>query len=142
MKQYKLYKLEDISDYFGYDLTKPKQIEKLTRKTSNLIRKFPEYDTWAKIKRRGYTHCPICGKPPENAKPEVHHEPLTLFEIVFNYITELIDKNEILNYSPTEIARHILDQHLNDKIDSITICELCHKEIHNLRKVNGEIFDE
>jgi hypothetical protein len=141
MKKYELYEVIDLHDYFGYDLTKEKNIIRLTKRISSLCRKTPEYDIWAKIKKRGYEKCPICGRAPELAKPEVHHDP-TLFEVIYNTVTELINKNEILNYSPIQLVNLIMEKHLNDKISSQTICELCHKEIHNLRKLNGEIDDE
>jgi len=142
MKKFKLYKLDSIMDYFGYDLTKERHISRLTKKISSIVRKAPEYEIWASKKRRGYTRCPLCNRTPDAAKPEVHHEPLTLYEIIYNRIIELIENEEILNYSPTEIAYDILAKHLDDKVDSITICELCHKEIHNLRKVEGKISEE
>jgi hypothetical protein len=129
-------------DYFGYDLTKERHISRLTKKISSIVRKAPEYEIWASKKRRGYTRCPLRNRTPDAAKPEVHHEPLTLYEIIYNRIIELIENEEILNYSPTEIAYDILAKHLDDKVDSITICELCHKEIHNLRKVEGKISEE
>ena len=129
-------------DYFGFDLTKEKQISRLTKKISSIVRKAPEYEVWANKKRRGYTRCPICGRTPDAAKPEVHHEPLTLYEIIYNRIVELIESEEILSYAPIEIAYDILEKHLEDKIEAITICELCHKEIHNLRKAEGGISEE
>jgi len=142
MKEFKLYSSIDISDYYGYDLTKTKQIQKLARFVANTSRKFPEYKVWAKIKKQGYTKCPKCGKEPEIAPPEVHHEPETLFEICYNFIEELIRNNEILNYTPIELVKEILYKHLNDQVSSITICKFCHEEIHNLRKLAGEISDE
>ena len=141
-KEFKLYKPESIYDYYGYDLSKERNIVRIVKKISSLVRKTPEYEIWASIKRRGYKQCPICGKPPENARPEVHHEPLTLFEIIYNYVTELINNDEILNYTPIEIAYKIMEKHLNDKVQSVTICEFCHKEIHNLRKLHGEVSEE
>jgi len=141
MVVYKLYSTEDIQDYYGYDLTKEKNIIKLTKKISSLCRKTPEYDIWAKIKKKGYTACPNCGRPPDNAKPEVHHDP-TLFEVIYNVITELIEDNSILSYTPIDLAKLIMEKHLNNEVKSITICELCHKEIHNLRKLQGDIADE
>jgi hypothetical protein len=141
-KSFNLYCACDIIDYYGYDLSKAKDVEKLARFIANVCRKFPEYKIWARIKKRGYERCPLCGKPPEAAKPEVHHEPKTMYEIVYNYIEKLIRDNKILNYTPVEIARDILFQHLNDEVECVTICELCHKEIHNLRKASGEISDE
>jgi hypothetical protein len=141
-KSFKLYNVYDITDYYGYDLSKAKDISKLARFISNTCRKFPEYKIWAKIKKIGYEKCPLCNKPPESAKPEVHHDPKTMYEIVYDYINELIEKEKILDYSPVEIARDILFKHLNDEVECMTICELCHKEIHNLRKASGEIADE
>jgi len=140
-KEFKLFKPTDVHNYYGYDLAKEKSKVSLVRRICTIVRRAPEYDVWAKAKKVGYEKCPICGRDYLSARPEVHHDP-TLFEVVYNYIETLIESEEILSKSPIEIAKDILEDHLNDKVSCVTICELCHKEIHNLRKAEGLGADE
>ena len=124
--------------WFGYDLANPKDLTKLIKKIEKLVRESPEYKFWVKKCRAGYTTCPLCKTHSEIDPPEVHHEPLTLYEIVEDVLNKHIDV-DIENLLPIDIVKEVIQLHLNNKVGYKVICSSCHERIHNLRRLDEKL---
>jgi len=122
-------------DWYGFDLTNPRKIEKLIKKLEQIIRKCPEYKIWADYCRRGHYICPKCNTSKEIDPLEVHHAPKTLFEIVFDVVQKHIDDDSILKLKPIDIINEVLCLHLDNKVSYEILCSSCHERFHNEEKL-------
>lgn len=116
--------------YYNYDLNNSKDFAKLIRKIESVIRKSAEYDVWQIRTKIGTYCCPICKQDPNIVNLESHHHPVTLYDIVANYIEQLINDNN-LTVRPLIIADEIMQAHLRNEIEHVIICKHCHEKFHN-----------
>ena len=128
----------DIKDYVKDILEKRgKEFHNLVEDIEKTIRQTPEYKLWSIKHRKSVDKCQVCGiEFNKKIKAEVHHTPLTLYEIVVNALDELINSGKEL--TTTEVIDKVIDWHVNEKIGSLTICTCCHKQAHYEREEFGE----
>jgi len=138
-----------LKDYILENYLKDnKAYTRFIKKLASSIRATIEYKYWADTIRDKYTSCQKCGwSTLEGAKLEVHHEPLTLFEIIDAHVRQKSikvdkknDKIEILQ-TPQEIISDILKYHLDNQIGHRVLCECCHKREHSGSEIKFEIFE-
>lgn len=112
-----------------------KYLLKISNNLAKIIRKFPEYSAWVQEKKRGHNVCENCGIQfePGVIEAELHHSPLTLTEVIYNFLKERINKGE-WEFTSLEILYDVLNAHFNDEIDYQIICDCCHTRIHKANK--------
>jgi len=127
---------DDINEILNKN-TEPKEFEKVVKKIENAIRTLPEYKEWAKRRASEYQYCQLCKIPFDETglRREVHHTPLTLYEIVVQVINELIDAQE--HITSAKVIGEVINRHLSNEVGSLVLCPCCHKRLHYERKEYG-----
>lgn len=125
--------MKDLT-WYGYDITDEKSLRILIIKMEKMIRTSIEYNIFAYKYKEDVDACPLCGNSflEERSKPiaEVHHHPLTLYEIVANKLTEKMCDNTLKTYTPLNLVNEIMQDHLDGKIKCIVLCKYCHDAWH------------
>jgi len=119
------------TEWNGFDLSSDSQYTKMIKKIEFLIRKSFQYDIWQKRSKIGVKECPICEENLYYVKPESHHYPLTLFDIVDNKLQYLIQKNELDNYDEFDICQMVMHDHIMGQVDFVVLCKQCHEKFHD-----------
>ncbi len=102
-----------------------------------MIRYSTEYKLWSMKHKLGINKCQICGiEFNKKLKPQVHHTPNTLFDIVMNVIIDKSEKN--IELDTIDIVKEVIDLHINEEVSCITICPCCHKQAHYEKEMLGE----
>ena len=137
--------------WYEYDLTFEKDYKMCIRHLEKTIRASMEYDLWAKnckINSPDAVVCPICKDNyyEKHYKCETHHHPVTLYIIVDDIISEMIDNNSMHKTTANDVVKRVLDDHLMDKISYINLCTHCHKKYHDgnpdVNKIMYDIFED
>jgi len=117
------------------------ELIRYAKKLAQVYRKLYEYSEWSKARQRGTDKCENCGIEFEEdvIKPNVHHEPLTLTEIILKTIDEMLQNDETVN--SFTILERVHEKHMNDEVGYKVLCECCHKMIHRKRKKEGKTID-
>lgn len=140
-------KKDQGSFWWGYDLGRPQSYTKCIKQIVKICRITLEYAEWQKESKSGAGElCPICGAEYMYVRPETHHYPLTLFEVVENKLQEYIHSNFIDEITPLEFIKEIMTDHLNDKVEYIVLCKSCHEKYHmqdpETMKLISKVFGE
>ena len=121
----------ETSEWMGFDLSKEKQYTMVIKKLEFIIRKSLQYDIWQKRSKIGVDTCPICEESLHFLKPESHHYPATLFDIVDQVLQEHIHENTLDEQNDLDIAQEVLSKHMRNTIDYIVLCKQCHEKYHD-----------
>jgi len=124
-------KQEETSEWMGFDLAKEKQYSLLIKKLEFLIRKSIQYDIWQKRSKIGINECPICKESMYYLKPESHHFPETLFDVVDNILQQHIHDNDLDSLNELDIVQECLSKHNTNAINYIVLCKQCHEKYHD-----------
>ena len=125
--QYGSHALELTREEFDDD----KQKNFFIKKCVQIVRQTPEYREWvAYVKDMlGYNTCLITGEKALEVSVEIHHHPLTLFDVVSVVLdTYLAAKSK---FTSMNIINDVLTLHYNDKIGFIPLCTTWHEKYHN-----------
>ena len=122
--------------WYGYDLTFDKAYKKCINAIERIIRASLEYDLWAKDCKQNDPNairCPICHDNyyEKNSKCDTHHHPRTLYCIVDDVITDMIDNNAMKTTTCNDVVKTVLEMHLRREVSYINICTHCHKKYHD-----------
>ena len=118
--------------WWDYDLTRPMEYNRCIKQLVKMCRTSIEYNTWQKrTKWRLPDNCPICGIDYTIAKPETHHYPKTLYEVVEEFLQNYLQDNSLNEISPLELVNEIMQAHIHDEISYVVVCEHCHAKYHN-----------
>ena len=117
--------------WWGYDLGRPQTYTKCIKQLVKICRQTLEYSEWQKESKKGAgDKCPVCNVEYMYVRPETHHYPLTLFEVVENKLQEYIHHNEIDSISPLEFIKEVMNDHLRGRVEYIVLCKACHEKYH------------
>ena len=117
--------------WWGYDLSRPQSYTKCIKQLVKICRQSLEYAEWQKQTKRGAgDQCPICGVEYIYVRPESHHYPKTLFEVVEEYLQEHIHNNDLDEITPLEFIKEIMDSHLQNRVNYVVLCKSCHEKYH------------
>ena len=119
------------SEWLGQDLSSEAQYTRVIKKLEFLIRKSFQYDTWQKRSKIGVNECPICGEDMHYLKPESHHYPETLFDLVDKELQDHIYKNDLDDFNEFDICSDIMHKHLTNQVNYIVLCKQCHEKYHD-----------
>ena len=124
--------------YGGFTLEMPrcsfesdKEKEMFVKNCVRLCRQTPEYKDWVKYVKDtlGYKTCLITGEISDEVTVEIHHHPLTIFDI-----TNIIVNTYLANskkFTSMGIVNDVMTLHYNDKIGFIPLCTTYHEKYHN-----------
>lgn len=121
----------ETAEWMGFDLSKEKHYTMLIKKLEFLIRKSIQYDIWQKRSKIGIQECPICQESLYYLKPESHHYPETLFDIVDNCLQTHIHENDLDGLNELDIVQEVLTKHMRDNVNYIVLCKQCHEKYHD-----------
>ena len=118
--------------WWDYDLTRPIEYNRCIKQLMKMCRTSIEYNVWQKRTKWGLPDdCPICGISYTIAKPETHHYPKTMYEIVEEYLQKYLQDNSLEDVTPLELVHEIMQSHFSDEISYVVVCEHCHAKYHN-----------
>jgi len=136
-------KQDEYTHWWGYDLSSPQQYSRCIKLLVRIARLTPEYAEWQKESKKGAgDQCPVCGVEYIYVKPETHHYPLTLFEVVEAKLQEYIHSNYINEITPLELIKEIMDDHLKGKIEYVVLCKTCHEKYHSQDPETMKLVEE
>ncbi len=128
--------------WYKYDLSNQQQFIRCIKQMEFMCRKSFSYDSWQKRTKYPVSSCPICGEEFQWVKPETHHHPRTLFDIVEGILQKHIDLNDLDDFTDFEIADEIMGAHFAKKVDYIVLCKHCHEKYHDDHVDILEVIDE
>ena len=134
--------MKDSSIWYKYDLGNEAHYVRCIKQLEYMVRKSMGYDSWQKNSKFSVTMCPICGEDFEFVKPESHHHPFTLFDIVDDILQKHIDLNNLDDFTDFEICEEIMDMHFTKKVKYIVLCKHCHDKYHSGVPDVLEVIDE
>ena len=123
--------MTDSPIWYKYDLSNERQFITCIKKLEYMVRKSLSYDSWAKRSKYAVSLCPTCGESFEYVKPETHHHPRTLFDIVEGVLEKHIDINDLNDFTDFDIVQEIMDAHFQKKVGYIVLCKHCHDKYHD-----------
>ncbi len=123
--------MDENLDWLGYDLSHEGTYAKVIKKLEFLIRRSFQYDVWQKRSKIGVTTCPICEGEMHFLKPESHHYPQTLFDIVDSCLQDHIYKNDLDELDEFDICKEIMNKHLTNQVEWVVLCKQCHEKFHD-----------
>lgn len=123
----------DIPDY---DLNDDKEMKKYLYDIENIVRTSYEYRTkWLKY-LKDYVDMNQCSyfknisnMDSNNIKIEIHHDPLSLFDIVQTVFNKRLNKRESLEVEM--VAKEVMFNHYAMNIGVIPLSETVHELVHN-----------
>ena len=114
-----------------------KYLMKIAKSLGEIVRKTHEYKKQVENQKNGVENCEICDIEFDYKKgieKHLHHEPLTLAEIIYNIINiDYISKGNY-EFSSIDIIKDTLNAHVKGLVDFMIICDCCHRRIHKQRK--------
>ncbi len=122
----------DIEDY---DLTNPKELKRFIDNTERIIRMSFEYRQYIKFLRENMdmNKCSffenISNAESFNIKIHIHHEPITLYDVVTTIYNKKCANREYI--SENMIAKEAMYQHYMLRIGLIPLSETVHELVHN-----------
>lgn len=108
-----------------------KTFNSFIKKVGGLVRGTIEYRDWVSYVKDvlGFKHCAFTNESGEELTIEIHHHPLTLFDVVEVVLATYI-KNDI-EFSSLDIARETLLLHYTNNIGYIPMVTSLHEKYHN-----------
>jgi hypothetical protein len=128
--------------WYRYDMGNERQFVQCIKKLEFIIRKSMGYDSWQRRTKYPVSECPVCGESFEFVKPETHHFPQTLFDIVEGVLQKHIDLNNLDDYTDFDICQEVMDLHFNKKVMYVVLCKHCHEKYHDNVPEVLECIDE
>ena len=114
------------------DFAGEKEETRFIKNVERVVRSSLEYKEFIAFCREtlNATRCVFTGWTfDETSDIELHHYPLTLFEIVKSVIYDKIHKNE--EFSTFDIAIEVMELHFNMKVGVVPLAGTLHKASHN-----------
>lgn len=134
--------MKDSPIWYKYDLSNERQFIRCIKQLEFMVRKSMSYDSWQKRTKYAVSECPLCGESYEFVKPETHHHPRTLFDVVEGVLEKHIDLNNLNDFTDLEIADEIMQAHFQKKVQFIVLCKHCHEKYHDNNPEILECIDE
>jgi hypothetical protein len=113
----------------GFETEKEKDM--FIKNCVRLARQTPEYKDWVRYVKDmlGYKTCLITGETSDEVTVEIHHHPLTIFDIT-NIIVSTYIKNN-MKFTSMNVVNDVMTLHYNNKIGFIPLCTTWHEKYHN-----------
>jgi transcription elongation factor Elf1 len=134
--------MKDSPIWYSFDLGNESHFVKCIKKLEFIIRKSLSYEAWQKRTKYAVSSCPVCGESFEFVKPESHHHPVTLFDVVEGILHKHIDLNDLNDFTDLEICDEVMQQHFAKKVQYVVLCKHCHDKYHSNVPEVLECIDE
>lgn len=121
-------------------LSNSSDLEKFIKSIESLIRKSGVYKGYIKYLKQeiGLNRCMIFSElTDEDVTIEMHHSIFTLFDCVSITLIKFLKENKQI--SSFDIAKEVLDDHINNLIPVVMVSKMVHEAVHNGRN-NMESF--
>jgi len=108
-----------------------KELISYIKNIESTIRRSIEYREWRKyiIEVLGNNYCLFTNECTTEVSIEIHHHPLTLFNIVDIIINTNIYKNK--KFTTLDISKQVLTLHYQNKIGYVPMIKTLHEKYHN-----------
>lgn len=123
-------------DYYSLSLrrkefTDIKEQKRFVKNVEAIVRKSTEYREWVDYVKQvlGYFSCEVTGELGSQVTVEIHHHPISLFDItnavVYKYILE---EKEFCTF---DIAQEVIQLHFCGHIGFVPLVKTMHEKVHN-----------
>ena len=140
MSNHKTVSIPEIKGYdYSMNLSNDKNIKRGIKEIEKIIRSSQEYKDYIKYLKENVdmTRCAFFKNVNSNVskvKIEIHHEPLTLYDIVETVLNKHIDEdNGCVN--AYDVAEEVMRLHYQDEVGLIPLSITLHKMVHNSDKI-------
>lgn len=122
-------------DMCDYDLTNPKEFKKLSDRIEKVCRSSYEYRAFINYLRDfgDMNKCSflkyITNTESREIRIEIHHEPLTLYDIVQTVLKKRMTLNELIDEEM--VAKEVMWNHYRLHVGLIPLSETVHEMVHN-----------
>ncbi len=125
------------SDIFGplplriTEIDSSKEYKHIVKNIERLVRASYEYKIWRKyvLDTLGHNYCAFTGEVSEEVTIELHHHPITLYNLVAICIENRMSKNS--SFCTLDIATEVLELHYNNLVGYVPLCKTIHEKYHN-----------
>lgn len=108
-----------------------KDIKKYIRKCERIIRSSPEYMEWVKYIHEvlNLTNCQISGESSTQVTTEIHHHPITLYDLIEGIIYKRIEEQS--SFCSFDIATEAIELHYQLRAPFVLLVKSLHEKYHN-----------
>jgi len=118
--------------WWGYNMASPVSYNRVIKQIMKICRSTIEYEFWQIRTKSGIgEECPVCGKPYMYARPETHHYPSQMYNIVESVIQNHLHNGTLEYHSPLDIVTEIMSDHIHNRVGYIVLCKQCHSLFHD-----------
>lgn len=113
------------------DFNEEKELIKFIRSCESIVRKSPEYKIWREylLNVLDKNKCQVSGENNNETTVEIHHHPMSLFDIVKACVLKRIEQNK--DFTSFEISQEVIEIHYKNKIGYIPLITSLHEKLHN-----------
>jgi len=113
------------------EFTSEKEQIKFIKNVEVAVRRSNEYRYWTSYitDALGHTTCSLTQESMHECTIEIHHHPITLYNICTAVIQECMNKQE--KFCSFDIATKIIELHFQDKVGYIPLLSSLHEKYHN-----------
>lgn len=119
-------------DLNRYSISDPKEMDKFVKSTEKIIRGSLEYREFVSYVRDtlAYNYCALTLESLEETDDiEIHHHPVTLYDIVKSTVSKLT--LEQTGFNTFKVASEVIELHFQLRIGFIPLLGSLHKKFHN-----------
>ena len=126
------------------EFTNEKDQVKFIKNVETAVRRSNEYRYWTSYitDALGHTTCSLTKESMHECTIEIHHHPITLFNICIAVIQDLINKQE--KFCSFDVSTKIIELHFQDKVGYVPLLSSLHEKYHNsfldipIELINGD----
>lgn len=113
------------------DFIEEKDLNSFIKKCEALVRRSPEYQEWGRYLREVFdAHvCSITDEIDAETSVEIHHHPMTLYDIVKSIVLRKIDNNE--EFCSFDISMETITLHFSNSVGIVPLITSMHQKYHN-----------
>jgi len=112
----------------SHTFTSYSSLANFIRCVEKLARGSLEYREWLKrVRTCGGYRCKVCGMTLDESSIEIHHTPLTLFDLAEYALLKLPSASTL------QCAHYVMYLHEKDLVGWISLCKSHHEAVHNFK---------
>jgi len=113
------------------DFDNEKDLFKFIKSCETAIRRSPEYNDWREYIKEalGRFTCVISGEVNHETKVDLHHHPMSLFDITKSVIVKHMEKSE--EFCSFDVASEVIETHYKNHVGYLPLVVSLHEKYHN-----------
>jgi hypothetical protein len=113
------------------EFSSEKEHIKFVKNVETAVRRSNEYHYWTSYitDALGHTTCSLTKESMHECSVEIHHHPITLYNICVAVIQDCMNKQE--KFCSFDIATKIIELHFQDRVGYIPLLSSLHEKYHN-----------